>query len=416
MSASALDTEIITPEPLSCPEAPDDADQDAYQGLAGQIVGAIAPHSETHPVAILAQSLLAFGIAAGRNPSWEVEADQHRTNAFVCLVGRTAKGRKGTSWGHVNRLFAAAVQDWNRHVVSHIPSGEGLVYEVSEENPDHTKNIIFLASEFATIIKQFERQGNTLSPILRDLWEAKDEIWTRAKTQGLRNHATNPLVSLIAHITVEELRRTLSATELANGFGNRVIWLCVERTQCLPFGGNPDTLLLAELAQLLGHRIAFAAEQQKVGMSDDAATLFANRYPILSAGSPTLTGAVLGRAEAQVRRLAMLYALLDGHNTVCTTHLLAALALWDYAAKSVKHIFGDSLGDEHADELLPWLQANPAGLSLEEIRSYVFHRNVKAKKIDRALRFLQSQSLAHRTTHQTAGRTKTVWHHGPPTL
>src|SRR3954451_14479263 len=49
--------------PVGWPAPPAPA---AYTGLAGEIVAAIAPHTEADPVALLAQLLVAFGAAAGR--------------------------------------------------------------------------------------------------------------------------------------------------------------------------------------------------------------------------------------------------------------------------------------------------------------------------------------------------------------
>src|SRR5207247_2378675 len=62
-----------------------------YYGLAGEIVGAIAPHSEADPVALLSQLLAAFGNCVGRSPYCQAEADEHHTNLFLLLVGVTAK-------------------------------------------------------------------------------------------------------------------------------------------------------------------------------------------------------------------------------------------------------------------------------------------------------------------------------------
>ena len=45
------------------------------------------------------QFLVAFGCACGRGAHYQVEADRHYTNEFVVLVGPTARGRKGSSWG-----------------------------------------------------------------------------------------------------------------------------------------------------------------------------------------------------------------------------------------------------------------------------------------------------------------------------
>jgi hypothetical protein len=58
-----------------------------------------------------------------------------------------------------------------------------------------------------------------------------------------------------------------------------------------------------------------------------------------------------------VRRLALVYALADGAGEVDVAHLNAAEALWKFSAASVKHIFGDTVGDPLADEVLRALRA-----------------------------------------------------------
>jgi hypothetical protein len=112
------------------PEPP----SDAYSGLAGEIVNTIEPQTESDPVAILIQLLVGFGNAAGRNAFYRVEADNHYPNMYALLVGETAKGRKGTSWGHVARLFEVADPNWkDSRIVSGLSSGEGLISAVTGE-------------------------------------------------------------------------------------------------------------------------------------------------------------------------------------------------------------------------------------------------------------------------------------------
>jgi hypothetical protein len=60
----------------------------AYQGLAGEIVEAISPHTESDPVAILLQVLTFFGNAIGRNAYYRVEDSKRCGNLFVVLVWR----------------------------------------------------------------------------------------------------------------------------------------------------------------------------------------------------------------------------------------------------------------------------------------------------------------------------------------
>src|SRR4029453_5539785 len=63
-------------------------------------------------------------------------------------------------------------------------------------------------------------------------------------------------------------------------------------------------------------------------------------------------GAVLSRAEAQVLRLSVVYALLDKTAAIGVTHLGAALAVWEYCEDSAHLIFGARLGDPTADRIL----------------------------------------------------------------
>jgi hypothetical protein len=109
-------------------------------------------------------------------------------------------------------------------------------------------------------------------------------------------------------------------------------------------------------------------------------------------------------------RLAMLYALLDRSTAIGASHLLAGLALWQYVEESVRHIFGDSLGDPVADDLLRLLRSAPQGLTRTEIRDY-FQRNVPQELIGRALGLLLQAKLVRRAeAEQTGGRPAERWY------
>jgi hypothetical protein len=75
------------------PGWPEPARKAATFGLAGDIVAAIDPHTESDPIAILAQLLVGFGSMIGRGAHYAVEATHHHPNEFVLLVGPSAKAR-----------------------------------------------------------------------------------------------------------------------------------------------------------------------------------------------------------------------------------------------------------------------------------------------------------------------------------
>src|SRR5262245_14236196 len=134
-TAAAPDNPPATPPVDTWPEPPAEI---VYHGLAGEIVKALAPQSEADPVGIIAQLLTAYANMIGRGPHWRVEGDIHHLNLFIVLVGKTAKARKGTSWGRARSLLEAAdgghwVQD---RILSGLSSGEGLISAVRDPNPD----------------------------------------------------------------------------------------------------------------------------------------------------------------------------------------------------------------------------------------------------------------------------------------
>jgi hypothetical protein len=188
----------------------------AFHGLAGEVVRAIEPHSEADPAAILLQFLAAFGNVVGPGPHCMVESTSHSLNLFVVLVGESSKARKGTSWGHIRRLFAGVDAEWlDQRVTGGLCSAEGLISEVRDEEFVTDRRLFAVSDEFASVLRIMGREGNTLSPILRSAWDSGN-LRTLVKHDPLR--ATGAHISLLGHITRLELLRYLSDTESHNGF------------------------------------------------------------------------------------------------------------------------------------------------------------------------------------------------------
>lgn len=394
----------------------------AYYGLAGEIVRTIAPHSEADPAALLAQVLGFFGNLIGNSAHYRVEADHHHANLFITLVGRSAKGRKGTSGGRVRSVIQPVDQQWiEERMKGGLSSGEGLINEVRDEvqkwNPKkkkleivdpgvNDKRLMVTEAEFGNALAVMERPGNTLSPIIRKAWDG-DTLSSLTKNCPLK--ATKPHISIVGHITEDELRAGITRTEMANGFANRFLFVCVRRSKLLPHGGS---LPEAE-SQRLGDRIKAAVEMGKsVGrlqMTEAASSLWETIYPYLSAECPGLLGAITARAEAQCVRLALIYALLDQQEKIDELHLRAALAIWEYCETSAARIFGAALGDPVADEIMRALiQAGCAGMSRTAIRD-LFGRHRSGERISMALSLLMTNGRARMEEKTTGGRPCETW-------
>jgi hypothetical protein len=100
------------PAPSSIPQWPDPLRQEAFHGVAGELVRLIEPVSEADPAALLLQILIGWGSLVGRGAYCLTEADRHHTNEYAVIVGTTAKARKGTSWGRVRAILSAVDDHW----------------------------------------------------------------------------------------------------------------------------------------------------------------------------------------------------------------------------------------------------------------------------------------------------------------
>lgn len=384
---------------------PDPLKPSAFYGLAGDLVRVIEPHSEADPAALLIQFLVAFGNLIGRFPYFLVEADRHFMNLFATIVGQTAKARKGTSWGRVHSILLDVDLGWcEARIVSGLSSGEGLIWEVRNRprktqtvpgnaNPARylDKRVLVTEPEFARVLQVAERESNTLSAVMRQAWDTGN---LRILTKKQAAYSTEAHISIIGHITRDELRRRLTDAAVGNGFANRFLWVCAKRSRLLPFGSTPKIEDLEPIIDKLKAAVGFARGTRQMYMSLKARELWQKIYPKLSEGQPGLFGSVTSRAEAQTIRLACIYALLDNSSIVRVQHLRAALAVWRYCEASARFIFGDSLGDTTADEILKQLRNRSDGMTRDQIREH-FSRNKPSAEIERTLHGLREHGLVN---------------------
>lgn len=410
---------ILTEKTLSKPSTswPEPLAAEAFHGLAGDVVQAIEPHTEGDLAAILTNFLIAFGNAIGRGPHAIAEADRHSCNLNIVQVGETSKGRKGSAWSHIRELFSRIDPVWTeQRITGGLSSGEGLIWEVRDpiekmvkgevEVADagmKDKRLLVCEAEFSAPLRVMAREGNTLSATIRQSW---DSGVLRILTKNSPAKATGAHISILGHITKQELLRYLNDTEAGNGFANRFLWVCVKRSRVLPEGGgrSDHTSIIGRLRDTLER----ARNLDELRRDNKAKQLWVDIYPQLSEGKPGLFGAVIARAEAQVLRLSVLYAALDGDSEIRPVHLMAALAIWDYCEASARYIFGDALGDPVADRILEMLRQSPGGLSRTSIYQ-LFSKHTQATRIEQALGLLRTTGLARCEVRETGGRSLEVW-------
>lgn len=373
----------------------------ALHGLAGEIVRKISPQSEAHPAALLFQLFVFFANLVGRSPYWSVEAKRHFLILFVLLVGPTSAGRKGSSLGYLKRIFEPLDPIWYRDCLKDgLSSGEGLIYHVRDAGKDdegvEDKRLLVIEEEFASVLKMVQRDGNILSTTIRKCWDG-ESLNVMTKNSPLK--ARDPHVCLIGHITQMELERYIDETEIANGFGNRFLPICVSRSRILPFGGTLTDAELAQISQQLGDCVEFAKDVRELGLDEGAQKYWAFLYEGLTDRPPSIFGAMTARAAPQIRRLACIYALFDRKHEVVLEHLQAAHTAWKFSEESCRDLFGEETGNIIADKILKALTIEDS-LTRTEITCKALQNNSTRSELNKALSFLRAARMIEKVTEK----------------
>jgi hypothetical protein len=300
-------------------------------------------------------------------------------------------------------------------VQSGLSSGEGLIWAVRDDSTDNTgpylpgvkdKRLLFTESEFARVLQVGSRDTNVVSTVIRQAWDTGN---LRIVNKNSPVVATGAHISIIGHITFEDLQANLKSTDAFNGFGNRFLWTLARRTRLLPEGGRLDEAALQVIAQRMKDVVSFARTSiQELKWDETARRRWHEIYRDLSEEQFGTYGAITSRAEAQVLRLACVYAVLDGSPTISIQHLEAALEVWRYCDASARIIFGDLTPDPIENRIADAIRANPRGLTRTELRD-LFKRNVPGDQIDRALDRLERTGGFQPLTESTTGRPAERW-------
>lgn len=373
-------------------------------GLAGKVVKTLQPETEADPAALLVSFLVAFGNAVGSGPHMKVEAVSHPARLFAVVVGRTAKARKGTSWNHIKQVMSRADQEWSSTCVkAGLASGEGLIH-FAEKHVD--KRILLQEGEFSRVLTAMNRDGSTLSEIIRLAWDSGTlSVMTKDHVSVDGAH-----VSLLAHITVEELSSLLTGIQAANGFGNRFLFVLAKRQQLLPLGGNLDDQQLHDLGNQILQALGSARKTELMHRTAEADHYWSNLYEKLEEEDPGgIVGGLLSRSAAQLLRLSVVYALADGQKVIGVEHLDAAWALWSYCHDSVVYLFGGRIGSPDAEKILAALREMPERSGTRDGLSKALSRHMSSARITAGIGLLVDRGIVDVVSLPTAGRSRSLY-------
>ena len=412
IEASPQEFAIDAP-PTEWPELHDDA----LPGWIGKFIRLACHHSEAHEAAILVTLILRLA-AEFLGPHVMVGDSKQRARTNAVIVGNSSKSRKGTSAKPVERLFLG-LENSAQCTPGPLSSGEGLIFAVRDKmqefdkksgeyivvDPGITdKRLFVVEEEFAAALTCTKREGNTLSAIIRGLF---DDGNAEPLTKTNKIKTTGAHVVILAHITSVELKSLLNNVQLANGFANRFLWVHARRKKLIAMPQPMPDNEVAQFQKIIVRRIEAADKLQVVKLSKKALKLWEAEYPRLTMDYTGAAGSVVNRSEVHVVRLALIYALAAGHSEIKEVDLRAALALVKYSQESAFLIFKGCQGDKRKEKLLQALRDAPNNkMTLSEINSIVFSRNVKSEEISKLLNELESSKLLTIKSVKTTGAPK----------
>ncbi|MGV1045399.1 DUF3987 domain-containing protein [Limnohabitans sp.] len=393
-------------------------------GLVGEVARAGSKGNESNPYAIATNFLAYLSCAIGRGTFLQIGNTEHHPRIFSLHVGRSGRGRKGDSLALVMKI--------DEFIRAHSPmlcpqihrgglsSREGLaalIHDGLQQGNQATpavedKRLWVVESEFANVLQQSRRKGNTLSTALRDCW---DGVCIKPATKNNRVFASKPHVCLSGAITPSELTALMSSKDLSNGFANRFLIIWAERIKITAFPKPTPPKEIEYLATRTQEVLNFAKADSyqennwlQMELSTTGKWHYGQMYRNVLAqdfGSERVS-AVLERRAPMLLRLAIVFALCDLSTKIEIVHLEAALAWINFCSNSVQYVFSTAKEAAHTERisrnsnlLLQYL-TDQGQSSRSDILRGCFKGHLSKLEIDACLDYLLNTSPPQIQTRQ----------------
>jgi len=379
-----------------------------FTGPLGELTRLIAPHVPWDPIAFHLQALVVIGNYLGFGPHVAEGATLRHGNLFLALIGGTGSG-KGSSLGWVQWMMTAIDEPHlDERVVTAVGSGQGLLGKITDtvygkdssgrqvvviEGCDD-KRVLYVEEELGQLFSKMMSQ-DTVEKMITKAWDS-GTLETLTKHESMR--CQSPHVSIIGHITPDELYDRLEKRLVDNGFSNRWLYALIKPTQIKHLEPQPHELDGAlAAAENVGKGVRTVAQDLEAGqlrMDAEAEKLFTETASFMYAHRHV--GAMekqVVRWRSQIFKLALVYAAIDGQTTIAAEHFLAARTTWAYNTRSAHAFFGGMTGNSNADKFLAmWKQIGFNTLTLTDV-SDMFSKNLAAVKRDAMLNMLQRDGV-----------------------
>ena len=347
--------------------SPPDVTSRMFPGLLDEVVHHCCDQSEAAPVAVAANCLVHFAALVGSVVYIPIGNERRRLNEFFLMVGPTGMG-KGSSWHGPKQIFRQTEEclatrfterrkQGNSEDIDKYPelkihtgglsSSEGMAASLDDSEVTD-KRMLVCEPEFGNIMTQCQRQGNTLSAVMRNAYDGVD---IKPLTKRNRVQVTEPYICLMANTTAQEFNRhDISNMLHHNGMLNRFLILWQHPPAPVPFPPPVADSHIEALAEAFADRILFArnysyqtdyrkTQPRPLSLDPDAKSCWAAHYnKLINRPDCEQVTSLTRRHRLHALLLASYFALLDYRMSLSSDDIHTALDWCAYSHASVVYI------------------------------------------------------------------------------
>jgi hypothetical protein len=311
----------ITPLPRVCFDWP----------WIGEYVDLMAPACEAPDQFHLATGLTIAGATLGRSVCTRYVSKSVYGNLYHMLVGSAGTSRKDTAIRFGVDLPFQKSNAGKMHTpiysaISDVGSTQGLIKELTEK-----PNTLLYITEYQRLSQQAHRTSTaTILPTLTAAWDTPFEL--QNKTVGTHMVAKLPYLSILAAVQPGILAEEMTQSDIQSGYATR--WLYVPgqgKSEGIPNPPEIDEPTAYALYQRLIDRqteYSTGGGETRLYLSPDAAEQWDDWYhadrkrDLRSEDEMSMTS----RLALHIRKIALIYAALEGASEISGRHLTPAVA------------------------------------------------------------------------------------------
>jgi hypothetical protein len=371
----------------------------ALHGPLGSFARNVAEITRAHPAGVLLAALPFAGAFLARTAYFRYGETMQFPRLFVMTVAKTPYAQHTTLLGPVYRLITAVTKmmpavDAVEVVSGPIISTRQMICR-SGAAGDNPQPIVVVGGFDGS---WWRRRGSSVHTKMCNNWDGLN-----FPDLSDPRRLPCPPIGIVGHQCQDDL---LEVAPTAFGVASRCLWCCIDGHEV---GAQPKPLAeekLNELAKGLTAGIAKARSLNEMGFAEGALALWRASYPVLTRERKDFVANVVLLGGAQVIRVAMVFALLDGSRLIEEPHLRAALTVWHYCRESAERVFGARSGDPLAQHLQSLLQAGPHTRTQMHA---ALHNHTSRAHLSAALASLEADGLVVRERSPTSGRPRETW-------